>query len=109
MPDHSSPHATRSSPAAATTGRLKRALSPCVYISLQCPVCGDLRQALAELPSSPTVCCPQCGTSCSFVALGRGATRRRLPFFEVPRPNARLLCRRDEIPPDDPPSLSPSG
>jgi len=75
----------------------------CVYIGLQCPLCAEVRQALAELPSSPTVCCPQCGASCSFIPLGSGSTRRALPFFELPRPNSKLMFRSDEIPPDDAP------
>jgi hypothetical protein len=103
MPDHSSQAAAPSSSAPVTPRSGKRPLAPCVYIGLQCPFCADVRQALAELPSSPTICCPQCGTSCSFVPLGSGATRRTLPFVEVHRPNSKLMFRSDEIPPDDAP------
>jgi len=103
MPDHSSERLARSSTAAAIPGSPTRALVACVYIGLQCPSCGDVRQALPELPSSPAVLCPQCGTTCSFVSLGSGATRRTLPFVEIPRPNARLMFRSDEVPSDDAP------
>jgi hypothetical protein len=103
MPDHSSERLARSSSTAAIPCSGARALVPCVYIGLQCPSCGDVRQTLAELPSSPAVCCPHCGGSCSFVPLGSGSTRRPLPFAEVRRPNATLMFRSDEIPPDDAP------
>lgn len=103
MPDHSSDSTARSSNGAATPCSSKSALAPCVYIGLQCPSCGDVRQALAQLPSSPAVRCPQCGTSCSFIPLGSGATRRSLPFFEIPRANTKLMFRPDEIPSDGAP------
>ncbi|HEX4605331.1 MAG TPA: hypothetical protein VH724_15125 [Candidatus Angelobacter sp.] len=58
-------------------------LVSCVYLALQCSHCGELRQALQELPASSTISCPVCGTSCSFITLGRGLTKNILPFHEI--------------------------
>ena len=108
MPDRLSQAAVQSSSAPVTPRSGKCPLVPCVYIGLQCPFCaGDVRQALAELPPSPSVLCPQCGTSCSFIPLGSGSTRRALPFVEIPRLNAKLMFRSDEVPPDDAPAGFP--
>ena len=98
-----------SSAATVSLSQLAAALSPCTYIALQCSHCGDLRLALAQLPSSAVIRCPQCGVPCRFVLLGRGFTRRTLPFFEIPSLPTKLLARRDEIPACDPPSLNLSG
>ncbi len=84
-------------------------LASCVYLSLQCSRCGDVRQAIAELPSSETVSCPECGIACSFVLLGKGLTSRKLPCSEIRRTETKLLSRRDEIPGDDPPTPCFSG
>ena len=73
-------------PAVSAAGILcpsQDSLVPCVYIALRCSHCGDLRQALAELPNCATVVCPECGRSCSFVLLGSGLTKKELPFHEV--------------------------
>ncbi len=95
--------------ATVSLSQLAASLSPCAYIALQCSHCGDVRLALAQLPSSAVIRCPQCGVPCRFVLLGRGFTRRTLPFFEVPSLPTKLLARRDEIPACDPPSLNLSG
>jgi len=58
-------------------------LVPCVYIALRCSHCGDLRQALAELPICDSVVCPECARTCSFVLLGSGLTKKLLPFHEL--------------------------
>jgi hypothetical protein len=58
-------------------------LFACVYIALRCSHCGELRQALAELPQSVNVACPVCGRSCTFVPLGSGYTKKPLPFHEI--------------------------
>jgi hypothetical protein len=58
-------------------------LVPCVYIALRCSHCGELRQALSELPASANTACPECGRSCSFVPLASGLTRSKLPFHEI--------------------------
>jgi hypothetical protein len=58
-------------------------LVSCVYIALLCSHCGDLRQALAELPNCGTVACPECTRNCRFVLLGSGLTKRELPFHEI--------------------------
>jgi len=58
-------------------------LVPCVYISLLCSHCGDLRQALAALPDSEITVCPECMRACAFVLLGSGLTRRAVPFHEL--------------------------
>ena len=60
-------------------------LVSCVYIALRCSHCGDLRQALAELPRSGSVACPQCGSDCTFIMLASGLTTRSLPFHECQR------------------------
>lgn len=60
-------------------------LVSCVYIALRCSRCGDFRQALAELPRSGSVACPECGRDCSFVLLASGLTTRNLPFHERQR------------------------
>jgi hypothetical protein len=70
-------------------------LIPCVYIALRCSHCGVVRQALGALPGSHTVICPECGRTCSFVLLGSGLTKHKLPFhqilsFEQPRCDASL-------------------
>ena len=72
-------------------------LAPCVYIGLRCLRCGDLRQALALLPVSITVLCPECGMDCSFVLLGKGLTRRSLPFHEVRWSEREITGRPHEI------------
>ena len=61
----------------------ENSLSACVYIALSCSHCGELRQALAELPQSASVACPVCGRSCAFVPLGSGRTKKMLPFHEL--------------------------
>jgi len=73
-------------------------LLPCVYIAVQCSRCGDVRQASPELPASAAILCPHCGTDCSYILLGSGFTRRKLPFYEVRSTEAQLLHRRDEAP-----------
>ena len=61
-------------------------LISCVYIGLQCSQCGDVRQALNDLPADETTFCPQCGTPCCFARLGTGLTSRELPFHEITSP-----------------------
>lgn len=58
-------------------------LASCVYIGLQCSQCGDVRQALNNLPAGETTICPQCGATCYFSRLGTGLTSRELPFHEI--------------------------
>lgn len=58
-------------------------LVPCVYIALRCPQCGELRQALAHVPTAEHVDCPECDTECAFVLLGSGLTTSQLPFHEL--------------------------
>src|SRR4029077_12259369 len=72
-----------SSTAAGTLMDTQAILAPCVYITLRCSHCGDLRQALSHPPLSESAVCPECGMTCSFVLLGTGFTRRRLPFHEI--------------------------
>lgn len=62
------------------------ALTSCVYIGLQCSQCGDVRQALNNLPAGETTLCPQCGATCCFSRLGTGLTSRELPFHEITSP-----------------------
>lgn len=69
--------------AGSSPGLLESALVPCVYIALRCSLCGELRQALTNLPASTNVLCPECGRSCCFVTLGRGLTKSQLPFYEI--------------------------
>jgi len=64
-------------------GFTSSALVPCVYIALRCSHCGEIRQALGELPVSDNAACPECGKSCSFVPLASGHTRSKLPFHEI--------------------------
>lgn len=61
-------------------------LIPCVYIGLHCSQCGDVRQALNNLPAGETTFCPQCGAMCCFSRLGTGLTSRELPFHEITSP-----------------------
>lgn len=61
-------------------------LISCVYIGLQCSQCGDVRQALNNLPAGETTLCPQCGAMCCFSRLGTGLTSRELPFHEITSP-----------------------
>jgi hypothetical protein len=109
MPDHRLQAQTQRSTAPATLALPGSGLAPCVYVALQCSLCGELRQALSALPSSPVIFCPQCRTACDFVVLGTGFTRRKPPFFEVPRVSTRLLARRGELPSADSPQLILSG
>ena len=109
MPDHRPEAQSQRSAATINLGQLTAALAPCIYISLQCSQCGDLRQAVAHLPSSAVIRCPQCGALCEFVVLATGFTRRKLPFFEIPRLPTKLLARRDELPSSEPPQLNLSG
>lgn len=72
-------------------------LVPCVYIALLCSHCGDLRQALADLPNTAITVCPECGRGCAFVLLGSGLTKRALPFHEIrPAEQTRWDHRSDE-------------
>jgi hypothetical protein len=77
-------------------------LVSCVYIGLHCSSCGDVRQALHELPAGETTLCPQCGTACAFLRLGTGLTSRELPFHEIPssgRQTINAACELPEIAP----------
>lgn len=56
---------------------------PCIYIALRCARCGDVRQALTELPTNDFIPCPECAQEYRFVLLGSGLTKRNLPFHEV--------------------------
>lgn len=62
----------------------KNPLTPCVYIVLRCPDCGEFRLALATLPNSSEVGCPVCNRACAFAVLGSGLTKTQLPFHEIP-------------------------
>ena len=77
-----SPDHRASSPADSSRSAAKP-LAPCVYIAFRCSHCGDVRQALPQLPSGDSLACPECGQPCSFVPLGSGLTRRELPFHEI--------------------------
>lgn len=66
-------------------------LVSCVYIGLQCSQCGDVRQALNNLPAGETTLCPQCGATCCFSRLGTGLTSRELPFHEITSPAKQNL------------------
>lgn len=68
-------------------------LISCVYIGLQCSQCGDVRQALNNLPAGETTFCPQCGATCPFSRLGTGLTSRELPFHEITSP-----CKQNVTP-----------
>lgn len=70
-------------PAGHSPTRALNQLVPCVYVALRCPHCGESRQALAVLPPSGDVPCPECGIACSFVLLGSGLTTWQLPFHEI--------------------------
>src|SRR5579871_1987729 len=70
-------------PAGPSPTHAQNHLVPCVYVALRCSHCGELRQALAVLPSPGDVPCPECGIACSFVLLGSGLTTRQLPFHEI--------------------------
>jgi hypothetical protein len=109
MSDHLLQAKTQRSTTAADFPQPISSLVPCIYLALQCPRCGDVRQAISQLPSSAVIFCPGCATACDFVVLATGFTTRRLPFSEVRRSDARLLACRDELPSVDPPSLNLSG
>jgi hypothetical protein len=95
---HSSNPVSLVSPQPAAVPSPAASLMACVYLALQCPHCGDVRQTLAALPATPTVLCPECGAACAFICLGKGSTTRKLPFSEVRRGQPGLLHRRDEAP-----------
>jgi hypothetical protein len=76
-PDH------RDSSSADVSRSAAKPLAPCVYIAFRCSHCGDVRQALPQLPSGDSLACPECGQPCSFVPLGSGLTKRELPFHEI--------------------------
>ena len=77
-------HCSHRAPCAVNLlGPGENSLLGCVYIALRCSHCGELRQALGELPPSDNVACPVCGQNCSFVLLGSGLTKRLLPFHEI--------------------------
>lgn len=86
------PPADQASSADGVPRRSESSLIPCVYIALMCPHCGPLRQALAELPDSDTVVCPECARNSRFVLLGSGLTKKKLPFHEV---HSAEQARRD--------------
>jgi hypothetical protein len=83
----------RDSTSADVSRSAAKPLAPCVYIAFRCSHCGDVRQALPQLPSGDSLACPECGRPCSFVQLGSGFTRRNLPFHEIhaPEPAAPSL------------------
>src|SRR5437660_12257110 len=95
---HQQKSAAALNPNAASVPASAASLTACVYLALQCPRCGDVRQALSAMPSTPAVICPECGAACGFIYLGKGLTARKLPFAEVRRGQPGLLHRRDEAP-----------
>jgi hypothetical protein len=70
-------------PADHSHSRALNQLVACVYIALRCPQCGEIRQALANAPSSDYVECPECDAECPFILLGSGLTTSQLPFHEL--------------------------
>ena len=78
-----SPANQRSACSADSQPSVAQALAPCVYLAFRCTSCGDVRQALPQLPSADSVSCPECGHTCGFVLLGSGFTKRPLPFHEI--------------------------
>jgi|GEM_PF-5987151 hypothetical protein len=75
-------------------------LTPCVYIAMRCPHCGELRLALATAPNSGEIACPLCAKLCVFVLLGAGLTTTPLPFHEL-QSSARLRCWIAHLAPTD--------
>lgn len=71
-------------------------LVPCVYIALRCLRCGEIRQALGKLPGDHAVTCPECGQTCSFVLLGSGLTKQKLPFHRIHGTEPTRWDARDE-------------
>lgn len=70
-------------------------LTACVYLRIQCGYCGEVRLATSEEPQSPCLICPLCGTEgCPQVVLGKGRTRRFLPFAECIAPRQTEFRRQ---------------
>lgn len=67
------------------TGYLSPELYSCVYITIRCTHCGEVRQALPDLPESNLIECPECQRSCTYFLLGVGLTRKVLPFHDCVR------------------------
>jgi len=72
------------SAAVARTGNAAAAqqLQSCIYIAIQCAVCGEWRMGLAGPPEDAEVACPVCARPCAFTVLAWGLTSRALPFHE---------------------------
>ena len=58
-------------------------LVPCVYIALRCSHCGDLRQALAELPTVAPWSVPNVREIAVSFCSAPDSRKRQLPFHEV--------------------------
>jgi hypothetical protein len=57
-------------------------LTRCQYFVLRCPNCGDLRAAVEKSPARRLRPCPACQREVVFTFIGKGLTRRVLPFWE---------------------------
>lgn len=55
-------------------------LSQCFYVALYCSTHGEYRVGVSEAPGDSHPC-PVCNVPCKSILLGRGATRRPLPFW----------------------------
>jgi hypothetical protein len=71
-------------------------LHACFFIALRCSRCGNVRQAVALQPIHCTIACPECALECHFVLLGRGLTKRNLPFHQVQSPEQTRWDHRIE-------------
>ena len=76
----------------------EHALAACLYLTIHCAKCENVRQGRPDYPKSSTMPCPQCGTESRFTVLGAGITRRPLPFYEVQKTDPFAVEGKPRIP-----------
>lgn len=60
----------------------RHSLTRCYYVYLNCPQCGELREAISEMPTERFLPCPVCQREVDYTFMGNGGTARSVPFWE---------------------------
>ena len=69
---------------------VRNGLAPCYYLVLLCCEHGEIRTAMAEIPTGRFHPCPVCARNCEYKLLGEGGTHRSLPFWDEIRERVSL-------------------
>jgi len=62
---------------------LRNGPTPCYYLMLLCREHGEIRTAIADIPSGCLHPLPLCNRNCEYKLLGEGGTHRSLPFWDA--------------------------